>query len=258
MSIADKLLSKMATQIRTAGYAGRQDLAITDYQGIEDGRRVGQVVISHNPTLKPPTGRDIEEFVLATFGNGVLANLDTVKIHTDLHAVSVVMATQVSTRPITDADSPSMVRLNPLSYVDANTHEVWDVSADDAGRRFMIRQSSDNLADIIEARRVRSRTAPKLAQAKVAAGIDMGVGDRVSFYDNGLVAYGKIQDLDGATVGIEAAAGVVRVDKQAILKVIAKGEAQVADSKKGLQKYFSEAFGDAAYAAELTEETTKD
>lgn len=257
MSISDKLLSKMASQIKTAGYACRQDLAITDYQGLADGRRVGTVVVSHNPTLKPPSGRELEAFFTSTFGNGVLANLDTVKIHSDLNAVSVVVATQVATRPLADADGPSMTRLTPLSYVDANTAEVWDVTSDDSGQRFMVRQSSDNLADIIEARRLRSRTAPKLAQVKIA-GLDMGVGDRVSFYDNGLVAYGKIQDLDGATVGIEAATGVVRVDKQAVLKVIAKGEAQVADSKKDLRKYFEEAFGDAGFAAELTEETTKD
>lgn len=256
MSIGNKLLARMAAKIKTAGLTCRQDLAVTDYQGIEGGRRVGQVVLSYNQMLKPPSGKEIEEFFMNNFGNAVQANLDTVKIHKDIGAVSVVATTQLATRPITDADGPSMTRLTPLSYVDANTSELWDVTSDEAGRRFMIRQSSDNLADIIEARRLRSRTAPKLASAKIA-GLDMGVGDRVSFYDNGIVAYGEVSDLDGATVGIKAATGPVRVSKEAILKVIAKGEAGVADGKRDMKKYFEEAFGDAAYAAELTEETTK-
>lgn len=255
MSIASKLLQKMTVANKAAGLTARPDLSITDFHPIEDGRRAGYVVIAHDPHLATPTAAEIEQFFVQTFGESVQAQPHTLQVHEDVHAVSVAANLQVVTRAIQDADQ-GMVRINPLKYVDASTQQVWNVESDEAGRKYMVRESAESLAEVIELRRTRSRSLTRearVASSKLAQ-LAVDVGDRVSFYDNGILAYGEVKDFDAGMVGIEAGTGKVTVAKSAIVKVIAKGDKQVSDEKSELRKYFSEAFGDAGYAAELTNE----
>lgn len=256
MSIASKLLQKMTVANKAAGYTARPDLQITEFHPIEDGKRAGYVVIAHDPHLSTPSAADIEQFFVQTFGESVQCQPHTMQIHQDVSAVSVAANLQTVTRAIQDADHGAMVRVTPLKYVDAATQQVWNVEADEAGRRFMVRESAESLADVIELRRTRSRglaREARVASSKLAQ-LAVDVGDRVSFYDNGILAYGEVKDFDAGMVGIEAGTGKVTVSKEAIVKVLAKGEKQVSDEKSELRRYFSEAFGDAGYAAELTNE----
>lgn len=257
MSMHQKLLAKMAVAVKSLGHTCRGDLAVTDFQGIDGGRYAGHVTIQYDRDLGAPTARDIQAFFSDNFGNQVQPQPQTLCIYEDEGVAQVAANSTVVTRPITDADQDHMVRITPVKYVDATTQEVWDVHSDESGRKYMVRESSESLDELVEARRLRDRSAPKIASTRRAM-LNLDKGDRVSFYDNGILAYGEISDIDAVSVGITAATGNVRVSKSAVVKIISKGESQIADEKDELRRYFSEAFGDPSYAAELTEKMTID
>lgn len=257
MSMHQKLLAKMATAVKALGHTCRADLAVTDFRGIDGGRYAGHVTLQYDRDLGAPTARDVQAFFSDNFGNQVQPQTQTLRVYEDEGVAQVAANSVVVTRPIADADQDHMVRVTPVKYVDATTQEVWNVHNDESGRKYMVRESSESLDDLVEARRNRERSAPKVAATKMAL-LQLDKGDRVSFYDNGILAYGEIDDVDAVSVGITASTGKVRVSKSAVVKILAKGESQIADEKDELRRYFSEAFGDPSYAAELTEKMTID
>jgi len=252
-SIGSKILQKASGELRKLGQLGRQDLAIVDFQGIDDGKRVGRVLLTYAHNMETPCARDVQTFFLENFGNSVQANLATLRVHPDDFALSVVANVLVQVRPITDATD--LTRVNPLVYLDANTHEVWDVVSDDLNRKHLIRRSDENLSEVIEARKVRQmRSAPKLAELKEGA-VACQVGDHITFYDNGVIAHGEVTQCQGHTVTVKTVSGVTTVDRLAVFQVTQKSPEAMSNEKDVLRQYFEKAYGDPDFAAKLTNET---
>jgi len=258
-TIGERILEKSASKLRAAGQLGRRDMTIIDFIPIEDGKRLGHVLIAYDRECEAPDPRAIEAFFLDQFGNGVKPNLTTLRVHPDDAAVSLICGTLQEVRPISDAaDSEKMTRINALAYQDNSTHTIWDVRNDESGRKYMTRSSADNLTEIIEQRKQKlSRSGPKLAEIGIGK-IACAKGDHVKFYDAGIVAYGEVSNVSGDKVTVSTAGGSTTVARGAILVVTQKAPSEIADEKAALKDYFSQAFGDPGYAAELTNTTVKE
>lgn len=246
--------SRINARLASLDAKTRSDIAILDFEGINGGKDSGQVLLSYNKSAGALTTAQVEEFFLATYGNKVKPSLASIKIHHEGNytCASLVCNLLRNTRPISDATE--MTRLNPHTYIEASTDSVWDVVSDQDGRRFMIKQSDDNLGDLIEMKRERAmRSAPKLANMKEAL-CHCEIGDTVKFYDNGIIGFGQIvQESNGdKIVTIKTSTGTCKVDYRAIIDIIQRAPRTISEEKDILQDYFSRAYGDSDFAKELT------
>lgn len=252
MNISNKILDKADAKLRTAGALARNDINVVDYQSIDS--QAGMVLLAYDRNNVVPTGNDIALLFQACFGAHVVPKLETARHHEAEACISLMASAPIFTRPIEEATTMTMV--HATAYMDKGTNQVWDVANDDTGHKILVRRSDENIAALVEGRKRRQqRSTPKLAGLQVTAAVDAGPGDRVRFYDQGLVAYGLVESCNGGTCSIKTSTGVVKVDRAAIFNVVQKAQTFIADEKSELDKYFEKAYGDAAFADKLTHTT---
>lgn len=256
MSIHDRILKKAAGRFTAMGMARRADLALIDHAPLGDGKRSVHVLLAHSPELGPPTGLEVQDFFVATFGERVRANLSTLRTHAEESAVSVVAAIPPAVQPIEFANT--LTRVNPLQYIDADTNEIWDVVNNEEGRKYMLRHSDENLSDIVEQRKASvKRWMPKLATLKVSF-VACDKGDHVQFYDNGILAQGEVKSCGERVTISTTGGGTTTVGREAVLKIVQKAPQAMSDEKNELRDYFEKAYGDKSFADELTRTTVQE
>lgn len=258
MNTGAKILKRASNSLGNSGYASRSDLKIADFVGIGDGKSTGQVLLAYDRNLSKPSGREIEEFFRANFGNLVVANLSTLS-HVEAHPLCHLVANiQVQTRPVSDAND--MTRMTPTTYIDKVSQSLWEVTSAEDGMKFLVRHVEDNLADVVASRAARvQRSLPKIAELTAMNKLgapDVDVGDRVQFYDSGIITYGKVTSLKGERVTISCPTGKCTVDIRAVFKVVDKAQSAITDEKNLLDNYFEKAYGDPGFAKELTDTTS--
>jgi len=257
MSIGDRLLEKAANRLHVAGVMHRSDLSIIDAQPID--KHACMVLVAYDRGSNVPTGKDLELYFQAMFGDKVYPKLESARHHQGEAVITLLASAPAVTRPIEDAGTEGMVMMHALAYMDTVTNQVWDVGQDEANRKFLVRRSGEDINTLVEARKRRTRhSAPKLASLLTTAMVDVVAGDRVRFYDHGLIAYGQVKTVNASKATISTSSGEVTIDRAAIFNVVTKSQEFISEERNALQQYFEKAFGDANFSQQLTNTTVKD
>ncbi len=247
MSISSRILDRF--QEKTAGMASRSDLFIADLQPVNDKQCT--VLIGYAEGLDVPTIHGVEEFLAADYGNQVVAQTSSMRSHPEVNAVSVLVQLQRPTRPMTDASG--MIRVRADAYLDDKTQNIWQV-VDDGSVKFLARQSNENIADIIEARKSirQSRREATFKAIRTAAPI-LAVGDHVRFLSpQGVALSGEVVGLSGQKVSIKANGTSYSIDKGAVFDVVERSSKSTQSDKTVLEDYFAKAWGSKELARGLT------
>jgi hypothetical protein len=253
MSIFNKTLDKFADRVAQMSLPSRGDMYVADVQRVDSSKC--KVLVGYSKECGPtPTVAQLENFFTHTFGNKVTAQTSSVMVHAEEGALSVLATLNVPTRAYSDIND--MIRVSANTFIDENTQNLWQV-VDTGSVKYLARQSSENLADLIEARRdPRGKREARFANIKTAAPIAMA-GDQVKFMSaQNLVLMGEVTSISDAKAVIKANGTSHSVDRHAIIQIVERGNQK--KDKLVLEDYFAKAYGDKGFAKKLTKETVND
>jgi hypothetical protein len=241
----DKILASFATGVRG-------DFSIADFERLDD--RSAHVLLEYNPRMGRPTGNQIESYFQKIFEGKVQILPD---FQVKPNAVSVVAQLVVPTRPMDDAaDKGKMTPvIAGLMYLDNKLQNYWEVKEKD-GHKLLAKTSEENIEQIIAARRNRTfitkSSAISLASVGAAKGL-LGKGDVVFAYCRDEIKPFEITEkVQGGFRGkFEGQEKETVIAKEAALDLKGLAGEKPKDETAMLVKYFSEAYGDKGYAAEL-------
>lgn len=252
--ISGKILKKLGKKIKDAGLPLRGDLFISDSHVIDPIKC--RILVAYNQQVGDPTMKQIEDFIEYTFNGRVHAQTASARLHKAESAISFICTLHSSTRPLTD--SSTLRRIAGDTFSDDNTGNIWRV-VDDGEQKYLMRQTTDNIADIVEARKVhRSRHEASFGNIKTAAPIPV-VGDQVKFMSpDNVLLFGEVTKLSDDSAVVKANGQSIKIDRQAIVQITDRGKAEVTDQKNKLQDYWAKALGSQEFAEELTSKMSKE
>lgn len=247
-SKADRILQKLSERSTAAGLPSRSDLYVADVQAIDNTKC--RVLVGYHKGNKVPSIAQLEQFFNHTFGNKVVAQTSSATSHPENAAISILATLNSPTRPL--ADINDMIRVSSNSYMDENTQHIWQV-VDTGQVKYLSRQSNENIADIVEARKARTHKDARFSGIKTAAPLAMS-GDQVKFMSpQNVILMGEITSISEAKATISANGSSYTVDRQAIIQVVDRSSKSVQSSQNVLEDYFTKAYGDADFAKQLTD-----
>lgn len=253
MSNSNRMLDKLAAKTAAAGLPARSDMYVADVQQIDNTKCRVLVGYSHLSGATP-TVAQLENFFEYAFGNKVVAQTSSAQSHIKESAISVLATLNVPTRAYSDIND--MIRVSSNSFMDENTQNLWHV-VDTGSVKYLSRQSDENVADIVEARRAKNGTREaRFENIKTAAPMALA-GDQVKFMSpDNVIMLGEVSSISDAKAVIKANGSSYSIDRQAILQIVERGNLK--KEKLSLQDYFSEAFGDPGFAKQLTKDMAND
>jgi len=252
--ISDKIIKKLGTKVKSSGLPTRGDLYISDSHPIDPIKC--RVLVAYNQQVGDPTINQLENFIEYTFGGKVHAQTASAELHKAEGAISCICTLNTATRPLTD--SSALRRIAGDTFSDDNTGNIWRV-VDDGGQKYLMRQTTDNITDIVEARQIhRSRHEASFNTIRTAAPIPT-VGDQVKFMSpDNILLFGEVTKLSDDSAVVKANGQSIKIDRQAIIQITDRSKSEVADQKNQLQDYFAKAYGSQEFAEELTSKVSKE
>jgi hypothetical protein len=253
--MSNKILERFAAKTAKAGLASRGDMYVTDVQRIDNSKC--RVLVGYSKLAGGvPTIPQLEQYFQQTFGNKVIAQTSSAQSHEAEAAISLLVTLNTPSRPLSDMND--MIRVSATSFMDENTKHLWQV-VDTGSNKYLTREAEENVAEIVEARRSRtSKKEARFVNLKTAAPMAMA-GDTVKFMSpQNVVLMGEISTISDAKATIKANGGSFSVDRQAIIQVVERASKSVQSNKNILEDYFTKAYGDPAFAKQLTDKQSQD
>lgn len=253
--MSNRILERLAAKSASAGLTARSDMYISDVQRIDHSKC--RVLVGYSKQVgSVPTLAQVEQYFQHTFGNKVVAQLSSAQAHEAESAISLMVTLNTPTRPMSDLND--MIRVSTNSYMDENTKHLWHV-VDTGSVKYLARQTEENVAEIVEARRARtSKKEARFETLKTAAPI-VNAGDTVKFMSpQNVIMMGEVSSISDAKATIRANGGSFSVDRQAILQVVERASKSIQSEKNILEDYFAKAYGDASFAKQLTSKVPQD
>jgi len=252
--IHGKIIDRLAAKVQDRNLPPRSDMHIVDMREI-DAMKCNVLIGYEGHVGSEPNLSQVERFVEATFNGKLHAQSTTAQLHEADNAVSVCLTMHTDTRPVVDATV--MRRVAGNGYFDTSTGHVWRV-CDDGTKKFLVRQSDDNIADIVASKIIRNtRTDANFAKVRQAAPM-LVKGDRVRFFDGTLPMNGEVKSLGPDTATISANGKSYTVSRDAVFNVVSRSESFVSTDKKDLNDYFARAFGNKEFADQMTNKMSRD
>jgi len=253
-SIHGKIIDRLAQAVDERNLPPRSDMQIVDMHEIDAMKC--KVLIGYEGHIgAEPTLSQVERFVEAAFNGKVHAQSNTAQLHEADNAVSVCLTMHTDTRPVVDATV--MRRVAGNGYFDESTGHVWQVR-DNGTQKFLVRQTDDNIAQIVAEKVARSgRKSASFAKLRQAAPM-LTKGDRVRFFTGTIPQHGEVKSLNGDDVTISASGKTYTVSKDAVFNVETRAPSLVSTDKKDLEDYYTRAFGDANFARQMTKNMSRD
>jgi hypothetical protein len=254
LKLNDNVFDKLSQRLAAKGLSTRGDIKITDVLPID--RIKCKVAVTYDSSCSTPTIAQVEEWVQDTFNGKVRVQTSTLQSHKANNACSFLATINAESRSL--ADSKDMQRLAGNAYMDTNTGSVWSV-VDDGNVKYLVRQAEENISDIITTRIMRtSKNDAKFASLKTAAPI-VQTGDQVKYMStDNIIQFGEISHISGDKVSISANGGSDKIDIHSIIEVTDRSSSNLQSEKGILEDYFAKAYGDPAFAKELTKEISSE
>ena len=252
--IHGKIIDRLAAVVEEKNLPPRSDMHIVDMREI-DAMKCNALIGYEGHIGAEPTLSQVERFVEATFHGKIHAQSATAQLHPADNAVSVCLTMHADTRPVFDATV--MKRVAGNGYFDTSTGYIWQVR-DDGNKKFLVRQSDENIADLVEAKMSRNtRKDANFAKVRQAAPM-LTKGDRVRFFDGTLPMNGEVKSLSPDTATISANGKSYTVARDAVFNVVQRADSFVSTDKKDLNDYFARAFGNKEFADQMTNKMSRD
>ncbi len=237
--------------------ADRHDLFVCDMQRMD--REKCAALIAYDQQLDVPKMADIYKYVAATFNGKVIAQVSTAKTHGTAKCVSVVLTANMMQRP--ESDKSTMRAITATTFAEDKTGSLWAVHSDASGRRCLVRNQEEDIADIVArvVRPNRVNAEAKFASLKSAAPM-CDVGDVVAFFGpaNELL-HGTVSSVNGEYVTINAdKSGSHTVSKYSVAAINQKGKGAQAREKADLQVFFAKIYGSEEFASQLVRNDVND
>jgi len=255
MSSSNRMLEKLAAKTAAAGLPARSDMYVADVQRIDNTKC--RVMVGYNTQSgATPTVAQLENFFEYAFGNKVVAQTSSAEAHIRESAISVMATLNVPTRAYSDIND--MIRVSSNSFMDENTHNLWQV-VDTGSVKYLSRQSDEDVADIVEARKAKNgKREARFENVRTAAPMALA-GDQVKFMSpQNVIMLGEVSSISEAKAVIKANGSSYSIDRHAILQIVERSGSNLKSEKSDLQDYFATAFGDAGFAKELTKDMAND
>lgn len=249
----NKIMASFATGIRG-------DLAIADFQGLNDGQSA-HLLLEFNSSLGRPTGNEIESYFQKVFEGRVQPIMSSCSIKPN--AISIVAQIPRAVRPV--EDSTDKTKMTPviagLMYLDNKLQDYWEVKEED-GKKVLAKTSEENIEQIIAARKNRMfvTQGSKISLASVVESRKLfAKGDKILAFDKVDAKPFEITEIvqggfKGKFVGTEKEV-VISADKALDLQAMALDKAPNEAAK--LKKYYEEAYGDKKYGSDLVKDNSK-
>ncbi len=236
----------------------RLDLILADYRMAGDSLATASV--SYDQRVGEPSGQEIQDFVIKSFGGTITPHMSTCNIHRHAQAVTLNVSLARVSRPASETNR--MVPVGPRRYVEASTKEVWEIEDND-GVPALFRIAEDDLSSILDKKRTATSrvagTRALIANLQQDGRVLAVPGANVAFYtaSDGLERVGKVMgeaDQHGyIPVRVTDEDHNTRIHQNQITAMLTTAELD-GNTKSALQEYYAKAFGDAGYAADLVEE----
>ena len=239
-----KLVKAAAARLAPRGGTAstRPDLYLSDHQRIAND--ASHALVGWAPTLEDPTPEAIQHWVMATFETGnVLMDLNSLKFHKPERVASFVVRLRVPTRQIDDAKT--MAHIAPNKLLEANTQTVWEVRETEKGDKYLACLVEDNLDELLAEKHRKVRKAGALSFHSVrSAGLHaLNAGDKVRFYDKGLLKEGTVSSLlDGEVTVKNGKDTMLRIAFSAVTEVVQKDPATIQDYSQRVWDYYAQIF----------------
>lgn len=257
-SISDRIGARVAAKL-ASDVGHRADFHLSDFRMA--GSDLATIAVGFDAGIGRPNVQDVSDYITKAFEGNLAPHMSTLRLHADANALTVNVS---QTRPCRDhKDIEQMIPNGPGRFIEASTRCVWEVEDND-GTPALYRVAEDDLNAILDHRMnsVSSRYAS--STARIAKLIDSGrvmavPGANVMFFSEGgkeLVGCVMSEpDNHGyLSVTITGQESTTRVHENQIHEMLTTA-ALDANTKKVLNDYYTEAFGDAGYASQLTNET---
>lgn len=237
--------------------ARRSDLYVCDVHRID--RHKCAALIAYADGVPTPKMDDLFAFIQHTFDGKVIPQVTTAKLHPEDNAVSVVLTANLATRPATD--SSTMRRIAANLFAEDRTASLWSL-VDSNGRKYLVRNSEEDIAAIVAEAQRRNLRNPSLslASVKTAAPI-IGVGDVVKFFNaSNVLMSGTVASIagDNVTIRVQPSDEEITVSRYAVAEVIQQAPDAQAKSKAQLEDFFARIYGDREMAQQLTTRDVND
>lgn len=253
MSMQQSIASRLADKV-SQNVGHRVDLAVSDYYQINP--TTARFMLEYEG--KHPSSEEITDFFVRKFSGKVTPDMSTAKVVTK-EQVIVVVANMVNYHRNVDDSKKMKTVIAGYQYFDEALQETWEVK-DVNGTKVLARKLKDDISSIVEARRKvmmdknskRTFASLKATAALLQSIILVGEGDIVRAYHNGKALDNcEVLKVTADMAELKTKDGQVKVDKSAILEVLAKSEESLLKEDEKLVEYFTKAYGDREYAKKL-------
>jgi len=240
---------------KTVGH--RVDLQLSDTKRINQS--TAHFMVAYTGEL--PTTEDISQFFIKKFNAKVIPFISTAKAYHHDKVLTVVGQVLSLTRDIADLRRPTMRPvIEGAVYIDVPLQETWKVTEKN-GKKVLCRQVKDDIMSMVEARKASmmdSQTSRKATFASVVSANSttnflaiLDKGDTVKALNDERIIEGVVTKVTPTEVSIRVSAEGpdLTMSRMHILEVT--NRASNAAEKKALVDYYTDAYGDPAYAKEL-------
>lgn len=263
MSIADRLADRLAHKVTAAGL-DRIDLSVQDFAVAREGNSA-RVMIGFDPKLKFPDTQAIARFITSRFEGKLETKTATAQVHPDIHAVSVIVTSMTSTRPLDDlrmtiagTDKKQFIPViaNTL-YMDQTIGANWEIKTNpESGTKYLAQVRTEDIAGMLAKARVRHATASFGKGHTAVAFILPESGDYVEFFaDNGL-RQGEVSKTKGEEVTIVDEGGATYLVEQSnVTRMLRKNTKKTKQQEDAMIEALVPTMGNRKLAEELVRGT---
>lgn len=261
---------------RASTSMGRMDLSVLDYRTL--GNSGVRLLVGYSHGVGTPTKAEVTAYIHKEFDGKIAVNPDTVILVSTGDVVTGAVALNAGTHveripfeaAVNDPNTYRPLDTDALStasrVINTVTAAVWEIERAPDGSVVMHRNIEEDVESIMKARyaKTSNRSASRITLASVglhtAAAFSClySSGDYVRFMAGGKSQFGTVQSVSTSASGsivkivADGTGSVETVPLSMVIELVRASGAKLAEDDVVQEDYYTQAYGDAQFAEELT------